>query len=430
MDLSLVSLIALVVVVLVSCATNVNIGLLAMTLAWLIGSGVASCYGQAIPAKTIAGYFPVELFMTLVGTTLLFSIAQQNGALRWITQVGVNACRGDARLVPWMYFVLAASLSATGAGNVPTVALLASSAMLAAHRLGISPLVMTIMIGHGSIGGTLSPLSPMGIIANRIIDEEMKLGNHSLYTFTINLTVNSLVAICGYLLLRGWRVQGTASEDRTLPIDPSERHDAETRLTGSHAATLLLIATLIVGVVGFQIHLGLAAIAAATLLIVGGAADERAAIRDLPWNVVLMVCGMTVLVTLCEKTGGLDRFGKLLAACATPETVTGWMAGVTGLISVFSSTSGVVMPAFLPTVPVVLDNLAVSSEAMPDKLLAVATAVNIGSNLVDVSSVSTIGALCVAATPDEAARRRLFRQALIWGLSMSVVGAVLCGVML
>ena len=91
MDLSLVSLIALVVVVLVSCATNVNIGLLAMTLAWLIGSGVASCYDQAIPAKTIAGYFPVELFMTLVGTTLLFSIAQQNGALRWITQVGHRA---------------------------------------------------------------------------------------------------------------------------------------------------------------------------------------------------------------------------------------------------------------------------------------------------------------------------------------------------
>ncbi|MBL8829368.1 MAG: hypothetical protein JNM18_20455 [Planctomycetaceae bacterium] len=429
MDLSLVSLVALVVVVLVSCATNVNIGLLAMTLAWLIGSGVAAYLGEAIPAKTIAGYFPVELFMTLVGTTLLFSIAQQNGALRWITQAGVHACRGNARLVPWLYFALAAGLSATGAGNVPTVALLASSAMLTAQRLGISPLVMTIMIGHGSIGGTLSPLSPMGIIADKNI-QQMGLGDHSLYTFTINLAVNTIVVLCGYLLLRGWRVQKTTTHEDVTSIETMHHHDTETHLTRSHIATLSLIAMLIIGVVGFQIHLGLAAIGAATLLIVGGAADERAAIRDLPWNVVLMVCGMTVLVTLCEKTGGLDRFGKLLAACATPETVTGWMAGVTGLISVFSSTSGVVLPAFLPTVPVVLANLGGSGEPMPDKLLAVATAVNIGSNLVDVSSVSTIGALCVAATPDEAARRLLFRHALIWGLSMSVVGAVLCGVML
>jgi Na+/H+ antiporter NhaD/arsenite permease-like protein len=428
MELSTVSLAALVAVVLVSCVTNVNIGLLAMSLAWLIGVGVAPYFGEALPAKTIASYFPVELFITLTGTTLLFSVAQQNGTLRWLTDAGVSACRGYTRLVPWLFFVLAMTLSATGAGNVPTVALLASSAMLAGHRLGISPMVMTIMIGHGSIGGTLSPLSPMGVIADVNI-KKMGLGDHTMYTFLMNLAVNSIVAICGYLFFRGWQLRPTIHEESQALLANDSKH-VDLRWTTSHAATLALIVALIVGVVGFQIHLGLAAIAASTLLIIIGAVDERAAIRELPWNVVLMVCGMTVLVTLCEKNGGLDLFGRLLAACATPETVNGWMAGITGLISVFSSTSGVVLPAFLPTVPVVLGNLSGSTEVTPDKLLAVATAVNIGSNLVDVSSVSTIAALCVAATPSEPARRLLFRQALIWGLAMSVVGAVICGVML
>jgi hypothetical protein len=42
------------------------------------------------------------------------------------------------------------------------------------------------------------------------------------------------------------------------------------------------------------------------------------------------------------------------------------------------------------------------------------------------SPLSTLGALCVAAVADVAEARVLFRQLLIWGLSMSIVGAILC----
>jgi hypothetical protein len=45
---------------------------------------------------------------------------------------------------------------------------------------------------------------------------------------------------------------------------------------------------------------------------------------------------------------------------------------------------------------------------------------------VDVSPLSTLGALCVAAVPSAGEARVLFRQLLAWGLSMTVVGAVLC----
>jgi hypothetical protein len=58
--------------------------------------------------------------------------------------------------------------------------------------------------------------------------------------------------------------------------------------------------------------------------------------------------------------------------------------------------------------------------------VAVAIAINVGAALVDVSPLSTLGALCVAAVPEREASRKLFGQLLAWGLSMSVVGAVLC----
>ena len=65
----------------------------------------------------------------------------------------------------------------------------------------------------------------------------------------------------------------------------------------------------------------------------------------------MMVSGVTVLIGLLEKTGGLDLFTALLAGMATRDTVTGAVAFVTAVISVYSSTSGVVLPAFLPTIP-------------------------------------------------------------------------------
>jgi hypothetical protein len=57
--------------------------------------------------------------------------------------------------------------------------------------------------------------------------------------------------------------------------------------------------------------------------------------------------------------------------------------------------------------------------------LGIANSMNVGGHLVDVSPLSTIGALCLAgAAADES--RPLFNKLLAWGLSMSVVGALLC----
>ena len=58
--------------------------------------------------------------------------------------------------------------------------------------------------------------------------------------------------------------------------------------------------------------------------------------------------------------------------------------------------------------------------------LAVALSINVGASMVDVSPLSTLGALCVATVSDPAAARDLFRKLLLWGLAMSLVGAFLC----
>jgi di/tricarboxylate transporter len=47
-------------------------------------------------------------------------------------------------------------------------------------------------------------------------------------------------------------------------------------------------------------------------------ADHDQTIRRMPWTPILMVCGVSVLVALLEKTKGLDLFTELLSKIATP----------------------------------------------------------------------------------------------------------------
>ena len=61
--------------------------------------------------------------------------------------------------------------------------------------------------------------------------------------------------------------------------------------------------------------------------------------------------------------------------------------------------------------------------------MKIAWSMNVGASLVDLSSLSTVGALYIAGAAPGADVRKLFNGLLIWGLSMSVVAALLCGLL-
>jgi hypothetical protein len=58
--------------------------------------------------------------------------------------------------------------------------------------------------------------------------------------------------------------------------------------------------------------------------------------------------------------------------------------------------------------------------------LALATSVLVEATLVDVSPLSTLGALCVAASAEGRSSTALFRALLAWGFCMSLVAAAIC----
>jgi di/tricarboxylate transporter len=441
MSLDWLSVAALVLAIVLSCTTTINVGVLSLALALIVGVFL----GEMRPGEVLDG-FPVDLFITLVGVTLLFAIAEVNGTLARVTARAVRLCRGHAGVLPVMFFVLGFAIATIGAGATPASALLAPPAMAVANRAGVPPLLMAIMAGNGALAGTLSPFAPTGIVAHGVM-ERIGLGGVEWQTFAYNALAHTLVGFGGFLLLGGWQLLRRhraspealpdeldlsrsvgAAERVALPgyagrVSTPGAGDAPEPLDGRHWATAAAIAALIVAVAGFELDVGMIALIASAGLILVRAVDETRAIARMPWGVILMVTGVTVLVALVQKTDGLALIAAGIARLSTPLTIEPVVAFGTGLVSVYSSTSGVVLPAFLPMAP------TLARELGGIEPLSIAWSMNVSASLVDLSSLSTVGALFIAGAAPGTDARRLFNALLAWGLSMTLAGALLCFVL-
>ena len=246
---------------------------------------------------------------------------------------------------------------------------------------------MAIMIGNGANAGSLSPIAPTGVIVNGVM-ADIGLGGNELQTYLNNMMAHMVIAFAAYFLLGGWRLlgrrhhgalivpSGNAGEAAAAPADGSEAAGGGgDTFQQRHWITIGVIGALLVGVIFFNLHVGLGAFAGAIVLALLKAGDENEAVKLMPWRVIMMVCGVTVLISVLDETGGLELFTRVLAGVSSANTVTGVMAFTTGFISIYSSTSGVVLPAFLPTVPGLAEQVGGVTP------LAIASAMNVGAHL-------------------------------------------------
>ena len=415
MDAATLSLVALAIAIVVSCTIRLHVGFLAIALAWIVGVYVAG-----MSAREVMAGFPTRLFMTLAGVTLLFAQAQANGTLDLIARKAVRLCRGNVGVMPMMFFALSFVLSSIGPGSIASTALMAPMGMAVAGQVGIPAFWMAVMIGHGGNAAALSPFAPAGIIVNGIM-EDIGLGGHELANYLNNAMAHTVVVFAAYLLFGGWKLLSRRHEGAlAMPSADGDGATVPGEFEKNHWVTIGVIGVLLAGVVVLDVDVGLGAFACAILLALLKVADESEAVNRMPWRVIMMVCGVTVLISVLDATGGLALFTRILAGISTPDSVTAIMAFTTGFISIYSSTSGVVLPAFLPTVPDLAQQLG---DVNP---LAIASSMNIGAHLVDVSALSTLGALCMAAAPKHEDSRKLFNNLMVWGLSMTLVGSAIC----
>src|SRR5207247_9373758 len=102
MSFPVLSIIALVLAILISCVSRFNVGLLSIAFAFLVGV----VFVRMSVAEVMAG-FPSSLFLTLIGVMFFFSQATVNGTLDKITQSSLPFARSRVGMIAVILFFIA-----------------------------------------------------------------------------------------------------------------------------------------------------------------------------------------------------------------------------------------------------------------------------------------------------------------------------------
>ncbi len=144
--------------------------------------------------------------------------------------------------------------------------------------------------------------------------------------------------------------------------------------------------------IGFQFDTGLTAFVAATILILLKAADEKKAIKGVPWGTLVFICGVGTLINVINKLGGISMVSDFLTSLMGPKSATPILAATSGILSWVSSTTGVVMPALFPICSEVVVKFAPNLNYM--ELIAAVTATSFAAAI---SPLSTGGAIIMSS---------------------------------
>jgi di/tricarboxylate transporter len=410
MGLAELSLLALAVAVVIGIVRNVNVGPLSLAIALVIGYYI----GGVKIRDLIAGY-PVNVFLMLAGITYLFAIANINGTLTKLTNYAVKGVRGNIALIPIILFLVAFGLSSLGPGAITICALMAAPCMMLASKTKIPAFLMAVMVANGTQAGNMSPIAVAGVIVKGLA-EKLNLPDWSFILWMNSLVFFFAIGFGAYLLFGGlklWNRKNVGDAPAVMQVEVEP-------FTRQQLMTLIGIAALVIGVIFFKVDIGFFGFLVGTVLVLLGAADEEKAFKAMPWSAIMMVTGVTVLINLMSKIGGMALFAEIMAKQSSPYTVTLVAGFWSGLISAYASTIGVILPAFVPMAPDLLAKVGGTD------LLGLLSSIILCGHVTDVSPLSTLGAIFIANATEDQDRKKLFRNLLIWGIAMTPIGAVVC----
>ena len=320
MNLAIISLIVLVMVVAIGFIKKVNLGFLSLGVAFILGT-----IGD-MSAKEISNGFSSSMFVTLVGVTFLFGMASNNGTLELFSKKIVALVGKNTVLIPILMFVLSAFISAIGPGHIAAGILMTTFAMYLAFEMKINPIATALYAKLGANAGCASPLSLTGVLA-KSLSEPLGYSGFGLHLFLSTLISGFIFTLILYVAFKGYKVKA----DNPLKFSEIPKFNREQRYT------IIGIIVMVVCCIGFKLDTGLFAFVVAAVLILLGCADEKKAIKSIPWGTLVFICGVGTLINVINTLGGIELISNFL---------TGMMNS--GILSWVSSTTGVVMPALFP----------------------------------------------------------------------------------
>lgn len=372
---SIISLVILLITIVIGFVKKINMGVLALGFSLILG------YLGKVSASNIIKGFNSSLFLMLVGVSILFGIAQHNGTLNLIVKKLIRLSEKRAWLIPILMYFVIYFIAFLGAGTITGFALAALFGIPMAKELNADPFLLTTMGQLGSIGGGIVPWAPTGIIGLELAKNANITGNLANTMVLNTFLATAFGAIISYIFLKGYKLKAKELNSEVLKFNKNQK------------ITLVGILCMVIGVAVFKMNIGLLSIFISIILILLKVGTEKEALGSVPWNTILLISGMGILMSLIVKLGGIKLLADILSLFMNEKTVAGILALSSGILSLFSSTSGVVMPTMIPTIPLIVETLGIAG-VVPSALLL--SAVINGSSPSGMSPLSTGGAFVMA----------------------------------
>ncbi|GHG18287.1 MULTISPECIES: SLC13 family permease [Paracoccus] len=445
----LISIYALVLMFVIATIWPINMGVLAFVGAFLVGTLLA-----AQTTSEIIDGFPGGLFLTLVGITWLFALAQNNGTIDWLVRMAVRAVKGRIAAIPWIMFGISALLTAVGAVSPGAVAIVAPIALGFAFRYHISPLLMGLMVVHGAQAGGFSPISIYGGITNGVV-QQAGLPLSAMTTFAASFFVNAAVAGILFMVLGG-RSLMSARLDGIEPVNvphveiaraatgPQIFGDSEAQALTKRVSregggdsnrlvaeveegrepdgtpyqifTLAGLVLLAVLVLAFNLDIGFVALTIGLALALWNPTMQKRAMAQVAWPEIMLITGVSTYVAVLQAMGTIDFVGDSVAGMASPLLAALMLFFIGAVVSAFASSTAVLGSLIPLAVPFLQGESGVGA-------IGFIAGMAVASTIVDVSPFSTNGAL-VLANAHGIDRQAFFRKLLNYGAIVTIVAPV------
>lgn len=396
---------------------NISMGVVAFPVAFI--SGTLYFHMQA---AEIAKGFPGALVTTLIGVTYLFGVARHNGTIDNIVHSMVKAVHGKVMLLPWMFFLMSAVITASGALSLATYAIVIPLALSFARSHKISPLLMGLSILNGTNAGGFSPIAVYWIIVDGVLAKNNIVVENPpvfFWTFVINLLLN----------LGAFAIFGGKRGDR-LGINPDPAHMEEERDAVPAAAasvaqgswrplqwlTVVLFASMVVGAVFFHLDVGYTALCIALVLAIIDPVSGRNGTKEICWGVILLMGGIVTYINMLDTAGVINEIAHSVAGVGTALIAALLMLVIAAVVSAFASTNAM----FVVLVPLAAP-LLLNGGIDP---LGFAIALCISASVVDSSPFSNAGALMLANT-QEYLYDKTMKWLMVWAFGMIPVAPLL-----
>ncbi|WP_421832935.1 SLC13 family permease [Acinetobacter baumannii] len=415
-------LMALAVSIGLGYKTKINIGFFTIAFAYLIG-----CFGMGLKPSEVIELWPVKIFFIILSVTLFYNFALANGALEKLASHLLYKCRKFPQFLPLAIFFAATIIAGLGAGFYTVLAFMAPITLLLCKKTNMNMVIGGMAANYGALAGANFMTSQSGIIFRSLM-ENTGISSQTAFSYSSGIFVLTLIipiAVLGIYTLWNRKSNSIVIEDqKPEPFDKKQKQSIFLIILMMSIVLVFPILHLVfpdvktISFLNTKIDIAFLAITFSLISLLMKLADEKKVIALVPWGTLIMICGVGMLIALGVKLGIITTLSEWLANNVPVWVIPVLLCLISAIMSVFSSTLGVVAPTLFPIVPA----LALTSGLNP---LVLFICIVVGAQSTAISPFSSGGSLIMASAPADIDKTKFFNQLLFKAIPVGVIAALI-----